>query len=485
MAEDEKPHVQLNIGDVECLQIKTCICERETKSKCLEDKLKARIEEDDTIFTKTNSYENAKDILEKNNIVIIVGSSGDGKSFIARRLVWNKIKDGLNYREVTRTPDWDQISYNENHIVLMEDAFQKKSCCSKPKADSYMLIATLQEHMEHFRTSEHILYVVITTRPDIFSELQKLFENRPFFDEFVTVDLNAMGLKFAEKVEIFRKHEQKCNGLKFDDKSVTKICTFDTPSFPNCVEMFFTNATAYKRGLEFFRNPTQFLNTEIVKIFREDKALYTLMVLLAMNDDRLLECNLLKTIESTNRDILKVLLDSNTDCPKQIKAMLLKVLAKSQSFIQLLNGVVKFRYKCISHAVCSSFGETMPEEALLYLPIEFIFQKVFVDGSNYSKDEEGIVLPRNCYLYLAKRLVVELERGCIQQVCKHNAFKSQCFSCYFITLVKENDKKQIRFMLQITERSQKNWSLWNGSLLYWSAAVGEENLLLRLQYLQP
>ncbi|CAC5356083.1 unnamed protein product [Mytilus coruscus] len=415
---------EVKIGDVEYLQIHTIIYEREAKAKCLEEKLLARTKKDDEIFIKTKSYKKSSNILETNNLVIIVGSSGEGKSFIARQL----------------------------------------------------------EHIEHFKTSENVLYVVITTRPDIFSELKKLFENRPFFDEFLTVDLNAIGLTFGEKVEIFRKHEQKCNGLKFDEKSVTNICKFDTPSFPNCVEMFFTNATAYKKGLEFFRNPTQFLNTEIEQVFREDKALYTLMVLLAMNDGMLIECNLLKTIESTNRDILKVLLDTigNADCPKQIQAMLLKVLAKSQSFIQQQNGFVRFRYRCISHAVCASFGQTMTEEALMYLPIEFIFQKVFVDGSNHSKDEEGILLPINCYLHLAKRLVVELEHGCIQQVCKHNAFKSPCFSCCFITLVKENDKQQIKFMIQITERSQKNGALWNGSLLYWSAAVGEENLLLRL-----
>ncbi|CAG2255455.1 unnamed protein product [Mytilus edulis] len=320
-----------------------------------------------------------------------------------------------------------------------------------------------------------------TTRPDIFSELKKLFENRPFFYDFLTVDLNSVGFTFAEKVEMFRTHEQKCNGLKFDDNSVNAICKCDTPSFPNCIDMFFTNAMAYKRGLQFFKNPTQFLNTEINQIFREDKALYTLLVMLAMNDDRLSKCNLLETIKATHKDILKVLLDtSNADCPKQIKAMLIKVLEKSQSFLQVQKELVMFRYKCISNAVCASFGEMMPEEALMYLPIEFVFQNVFVDGSNHSKDDEGIVVPRSCHIYLAKRLVAELERGCIEQVCRHSAFTSPCFSCCFFTELKEKGKHQIRFILQMTERSQKNRALWNGSLLYWSAAVGQENLLLRL-----
>ncbi|CAC5356066.1 unnamed protein product [Mytilus coruscus] len=477
----KKKMAEVKIGDVEYLQIHNIIYEREAKAKCLEEKLIARTNEDDEIFIKTKSYEKSSNILQTNNLVIIVGSSGEGKSFIARRLVREKIKDGLEYREIMRTADWDQISYQKNQIVLMENAFQKKSCCRKPSADSYTLIATIQEHIEYFKKSESVLYVVITSRPDIFSELQKLFENRPFFDKLLTVDLNAIGLTFAEKVEIFRKHEQKCNGLKFDEKSVTSICKCDTPSFPNCVDIFFTNASAYKKGLDFFRNPTQFLNTEIKQIFRDDKALYTVMVLLAMNDGRLIKCNLLKTIKATNKDILKVLLDTcNADCPKQIKAVLLKVLEKSQSFLQQHNEFVIFRYRCISHAVCASFGEMMPEEALMYLPVEFIFQKVFVDESNHSKDEEGIVLPRNCQTYLAKRLIAELELGCIEQVCRHNAFSSPCFSCSFITVLKEKDKHQIRFVLQITERSQKNRALWNGSLLYWSAAVGEENLLLRL-----
>ncbi|XP_076105732.1 uncharacterized protein LOC143074070, partial [Mytilus galloprovincialis] len=473
---------KVNIGDVEYLQIQNTINEKEAIAKCLEEKLIARTKEDDEIFIKTKSYENSSNILETNNLVIIVGSSGEGKSFIARQLVREKIKDGLEYREITRTADWDQISYFKNHIVLMENAFQKKSCCRKPSADSYTLIATIQEHIDHFKTSEYVLYVVITTRPDIFSELKRLFENRPFFHDLLTVDLNAVGLTFAEKVEIFRTHEHKCTDLKFDEKSVNAICQCDTPSFPNCVDMFFTNATAYKRGLEFFRNPTMFLNTEIKQIFQEDKALYTLMVLLAMNDNTLIECNLLKTIESTNRDILRVLLDTigYADCPKQIQSMLLKVLAKSQSFIQQNEGFIRFKYRCISHAVCASFGQTMTEEALMYLPIGFIFQKVFVHESKHSKDEEGIVLPRNCHTYLAKRLVAELQRGCIEQVCRHNAFTSPCFTCCFIAVLKEKGKHQIRFILQVTERSQKNRALWNGSLLYWSAAVGEEHLLLRI-----
>jgi predicted GTPase len=74
-------------------------------------------------FLFPSSYE-ATMKLENNHLVLITGSSGEGKSFMAKKLVQEKIDQGYNLKEVDNIIQWrEHVHWRKRQVVLIDDLF--------------------------------------------------------------------------------------------------------------------------------------------------------------------------------------------------------------------------------------------------------------------------------------------------------------------------------------------------------------------------
>ena len=58
------------------------------------------------LFVETSTYRKAKEILERNHIVVISGSVGEGKTFLAKRLVHDKCLEGYKFKAIESCSEW-------------------------------------------------------------------------------------------------------------------------------------------------------------------------------------------------------------------------------------------------------------------------------------------------------------------------------------------------------------------------------------------
>ena len=74
------------------------------------------------LFVETSIYRKAKQILEKNHIVVISGSVGQGKTFLAKRLVHDKCLEGYKFKAIELCSEWkDRICRKEKQVIFIDE----------------------------------------------------------------------------------------------------------------------------------------------------------------------------------------------------------------------------------------------------------------------------------------------------------------------------------------------------------------------------
>ena len=131
----------------------------------------------DRIFVPPDEYDEIKESLKKDRIIFITGTVGYGKTYTAIRLLWEwdggctpkwisgkEEEDRKNVRERLANID---AELEPNHIIYFEDPFGKTK---------YERRDDLKERINHIKNSvknKEDVYVIITSRKDVFEEFEK------------------------------------------------------------------------------------------------------------------------------------------------------------------------------------------------------------------------------------------------------------------------------------------------------------------------
>jgi len=289
-------------------------------------------------------------------------------------------------------------------------------------------------------------------------------------------------LSFQEKMQMYCRHkERSVFGDKRQNETLEKtICNCDCPCFPICVKLYFQKESFYRKGLEFFENPIQIIQDDIDQLYRDDREVFEYLTLLCLHNGEM--------DKSTHVDKELSYIFEHFDCltKQKVGQMQLTIDRISSVYLQQENRKVKFQHNSIFQAVCMSFSSRLPDKSLLYLPFEFICNRVRIKPPTESvpTEEEYLNLPKECFSFLVKRFFIEIENNNIQHVCRHQAFSSGPFLCDFLTELgnlKGTEFDRYLRILQSTERDRSICgSLWNGCLLYWTAVLSDRKVCSRI-----
>ncbi|CAC5418823.1 unnamed protein product [Mytilus coruscus] len=437
------------------------------------------------LFVETRGYIEAETKLNKRHHVLITGSSGEGKSFIAMKLVNKKMSEGYSLREVDNITQWrEQVQWRKKQVVLIDDLFGFTYSSDKDD-DNQRLITNIGLIFDDEIKNEDCLFVIMTCRKSVLSRITEYLKSNQLLDKTNIVDLSDVGLLPSERTEILDTHLAKYRANKTilaleKQKIIDSNCPI---GYPNCVHMFTKNDKLFDKGSEFFTSPIEYVRKEIHRLHNSDADVYALLVFLLIRDGEIKESTLNRLCsESDEFYLLQNIVHFPTvrQFTTRLKSALKRV---DDAFISQEGMTIQFTHSCVLEAVCLSFSETLEHEAIKWLPFQFIVKRVRTTEFKKSIDDEVVTIRDAEYENLSARFIEEIKRGNIVEVCKHQAFTVPRFVNSFIGLLeslRRDDINRLRFILQVTEQEKHQLALFNGSLLYWASSLNALQLCLLL-----
>ncbi|XP_052082562.1 uncharacterized protein LOC127720141 [Mytilus californianus] len=472
---------QMNVSGKTVLLGETINCiirnAEEDESKRREEIFKEQFQSVDDVFVETKGYAQAKEKLEKNHTVLITGSSGAGTTLIAKKLVNEKILQGYTLKEIDNVAQLRQIHWKNQQIVLMDDLF---GYISNRDDENQKLVSEIGFVIEERRRDDGFLYVVMTCRRSVIQRIKPCLKSNRVLDKSNIVDLSEFKLSQQERLQILEKHLKRYRPNENLDQTIKQaISKCKLPGYPNCVYMFTRNDKLFNQGKHFFIFPTEHVQEEIHVLRINDPDVYALLLFILIKDGEIKE----KTLQSLGDNCNEFhLLQNIAHFPSAIQLGLRLHSALKRvdaAFVTQESSTIQFRHSCVLEAMCLSFSQTLENQAVKWLPFDFIVKRIRTDKFEKSNDYEIVTIGPSVFDDLAERFINEIKFGNIAEVCKHEAFTNGRFVTTFCAILEgflQEDVDMLRFILQVTERENHLGALFNGSLLYWSASLKAELL---------
>lgn len=181
-----------------------------TNDICIDcDALLSDIEDDEKIFVKTDAYEKAINYLEKNNVLMIIGDPGVGKTTLSKMLILSYATQGYHIRYTTDGTNLSNLkkslskSSDIKEIILLDDCFGQAYFNMKETQGNELLY--LIKYVRNNTKKRLILNSRVTIYQDANyknEQLVKSFERKEY--KLFILDMNC--LQPIEKAKILYNH---------------------------------------------------------------------------------------------------------------------------------------------------------------------------------------------------------------------------------------------------------------------------------------
>lgn len=430
------------------------------------------------VFVETKRYHKAREVFCENHYEIITGSSGEGKTFIAMKLIYEKIQEGYTFKDIKSSEDFHDFEFCERMVFLLDDAFQIDN------HDTQFLILEIENFIEYQVLNDQNNYIIMTSRTLPLSVVKaKMKESWLLNDSCIVVDLGNKKLQLTkeEKCDIIKnylkkfkpeetKEEEKVNTL------AAEIADVECAGFANYAYLFVRNKIWFQKGVDFFKHSNEIINKEVENLLESEPKVYLFLIYLLLKGGRITRSTLDDCYKDDN--VIELLEKIKTYKRKEYCSVLNSALAcVDYAYVSRVNssGTITFRHDRIIEAVCLSFSKILPHEAIMNVPFQFISMRMRTE--EYETDiQDMIIITADRYDVLARRFRKELQIGNIKGICEHPSTNNIPLVTKTVEELQCSD--QLSYLVQITERAVG--STLDGSLLYWSASCGAEDLCKRI-----
>ena len=353
-------------------------------------------QQDDDFFYSTKATKEVENLIKNNNLVIITGHSGSGKSAIIQHIALKYRKEGWIVKPVYQVEEIHD-AYKSMNLKSNRCLFVFKDPIGRECLDEI-----LYNEWGRYRETVNILIkngkLLMTCRKSICSDERA---KRFFKKERKHIDINDSQCKLSahEKRNIFKKHMP---GIQLNEEDFAKICENEI-YFPLLCKLYKGKSERNENVLNFFEEPVEVLQDEIESYKNTDKEKYCSLICLILSNNKLCIHDLKENNELFLQCLQLCELPYHTS-PGSIKN---KFDCLEGFLVKKIGQYYTFYHDFAMEVTTYVFGTDHPEETIKFADLSFLCNRIRIENSQ-SNDFLTIVLNDDNIVHLVNRFFEEM-----------------------------------------------------------------------------
>ncbi|XP_078312031.1 uncharacterized protein LOC111136086 [Crassostrea virginica] len=395
-------------------------------------------QEDDALFVTTTAAKEVDNVVETNNLVIVAGHSGSGKSAIIQHIALRKMEQGWVVKPMYSVEEIHH-AYKSRNFKENKTIFVFNDPIGKDSFDEFQYNA-----WGHYReTLNHLIRhvkLLLSCRKSV------LFDPRAddFFKETRNIiDINEKHIKLSkeEKRLMLDKHLFNVQPTKDDFEKILQIDTY----FPLLCKICSSKPKQPEDILPIFLEPVAVLTKEIKSFKNKDKKKYCALVCLVLFNDKLCLKDLMENTALFFKSLQLCELLSNTS-----PTTIFKELETIEGFfVKRIGKTYNFYHDFVMEVTTFVLGTEHPEETLKCADVSFLRKRICLKKT--ATNEDFIIMIDDEHIDgLVSRLFDELFGDRFLEVVLNPCLKEEKVSRCLIKRL-ENDKVKWNMLLDAKE----------------------------------
>lgn len=390
-------------------------------------------EEDNKQFVETKATKEVERLIKCQNIVIVIGQIGSGKSAIVHHIALKYRSQGWKVKPVSTVMDVVQIiktsicDQDDRILFVLSDPIGKDSF-------DELKYTLWRKYEETLKASFKTVKVMMSCRKYIMNnnQVKGLLKDKSHI-----VDLSNDNFKLSIK-----EKENICNRYDVDKtvsrKELEEIIQTDA-YFPLLCKLYFTNRANIKEKLRFFKSPVEFFEREI-QTFREScKEKYCALVLLVLFNNNCCVEDIMKCAISIEKFELALQLCGM--CKSTAPHTIVNAFETLQGFfVKKIGNMYHFYCDLVIEVTTFVFGKNYPLELIKYADIGFLREKVKL-GYHHKTDQFTIYLSDAYIDALGRRLFNDIFEDRLLDVVLNPCLKNEKVITFFINELERHPEK--------------------------------------------
>lgn len=384
-------------------------------------------------FYKTRGAQEVVKSIKENNIVMIIGNSGTGKSTTMKYTTLQLREEGYEIIILSDPNDIpSQRFINRKQLFIMDDVL------GKYRIDS-MAFGMWERLHDRLKVvfNDKSAKLLVTLRRQLHKTIRQVQPFLIFDSKVVDLDSNDLVLSKDEKIAMLEKYlENKnlTNIMTSNEKSVMCTCNI---AFPLLCSVFSSNQDFWKQKAKLFQSPTVVFKRELDRFQKENAEVYCVLVLLLMFSFRELTSLFIIKCEFERIDVYRSVL-SACGVSGNISRKVLQdhLQSLSGTFVEPSNHF-KFIHDTLEDTIARHFGSNFPDVMLKCCKLQFIRDKVRFKKLP-ADDDDILILNSLSYDALSQRILKEIRSGEFWDVLVCEPMQDEQFIYHFVSYVIKN-----------------------------------------------
>ena len=324
--------------------------------------------EEDKLFVPTKASEKIETLIENNNLVIVSGHSGSGKSTIIQHIGLEYLKRGWMGCPVDGVDGVEEIReiYETGKFTEKETIFIFNDPIGKESLDDILFTS--------WKTNEHMLTLflkkvkmLLSCRTCVLDDarVRGLLKDN-LISNLIVIDGNQCKLSNDEKRKIFKKHVPNEDTTEEELAEILQTETY----FPLLCKLFAQKPYNSNNAIKFFKEPFEVVKMEIENYRVSHKPKYCALVCLVLFNNKLCYDDLEEHAQHFERclKICEISIHYNT---------ILKQLDTLKGiFVKKIGGTYYFYHDFLMEVTTFVLGMDNPPETIRYADVSFLRKRI-------------------------------------------------------------------------------------------------------------
>ncbi|XP_078310486.1 uncharacterized protein LOC111133220 isoform X2 [Crassostrea virginica] len=325
-------------------------------------------QEDDIFFVSTKAANEIENVVKTNNLIIVLGNSGSGKSAIIQHIALKYREQGWVVKPMYSAEEIHH-AYKAGHYMKDKTIFVFNDPIGKESLDDLRF-----NEWKRYKDTVNLLIkpikLLLSCRSSVFLDqrVDKFFKEK---SKIIDIEKSDIKLNKEEKILMLEKH------LFTDKPTQEELCQILEIDmyFPLLCNMYSNYSKQGKNKVTFFKEPETVLEKEIKSYKNKNKERYCALVCLVLFNDKVCLKDLMENNTLFFKSLQLCKLPQNT-----LPSTIFNDLKKMEGyFVKKIGNIYSFYHDFVMEVTTFTIGTEHPVETIQYADISFLRRRVCLE----------------------------------------------------------------------------------------------------------